>query len=884
MKINQPTTNREIVVPENAILVSKTDLKGSITYVNQAFVDISGYSEQELLGNNHNVVRHPDMPVEVYADLWDSIKAGKPWTGIVKNRTKSGDYYWVEANVTPVLRDGRVLEYMSVRTPAQGLETDEAEQRYRKVREQQVSLAPRGLIKLARRCKYLSVRNLLVSILVITIAALGVVGILVGKGASHAMIYAVLSTLALGTALLGFSLTAYVIKPLGYASTKLNQIAQGDFFDFVQVGRDDEFGRLLLAIKATQIKLGFDMMDAREQAAAAIRIKTALDCVNTSVMVADRDDHIIYVNAALKTMFREAQTDLRAVLPDFDADDLLGRDIDAFLGGPSHQRRVTGGLHTTHVSQIEVGSRTFRIVANPVVDRTDERLGLAVEWSELTADLAARQEERRRLQIEREQAAANLRIRNALDNASSAVLMVDANQRIVYMNKALSDLFENAEEAIRKELPGFDANQLIGASIDRFLRDLGHQGNILTGLSQHVASELLVGERTFKIVANPTFDAAGERLGTVMEWLDRTTEVSVENELEAIVAPACAGDLGRRVDMQGKTGFFRHFASGINALLADLGNVVGDLNAVVKDLAQGDLTRPMQRPYQGVFGELRDNVNQTLVHLSTTINDLRAAADEVNSATNEISEGNTSLSSRSEQQASSLQETASSMEELTATVRHNADSAQQANQVSASAREIAERGGQIVTSTVQAMDQINASSHKIAEIVGVIDQIAFQTNLLALNASVEAARAGEQGRGFAVVATEVRELAGRSATAAREIKVLIKDSGDKLEIGTRLVNQSGAALEEIVDSVKKVGDIVAEIAAASVEQSAGIEQVNQAITAMDGVTQQNAALAEQTSAASAALSDKVQEIKTMMAFFNTAGQPQAMMPVTYRAW
>jgi len=244
----------------------------------------------------------------------------------------------------------------------------------------------------------------------------------------------------------------------------------------------------------------------------------------------------------------------------------------------------------------------------------------------------------------------------------------------------------------------------------------------------------------------------------------------------------------------------------------------------------------------------------------------RVAAD-VHRGADEISAGNANLSQRTEEQSSSLEETASSMEEMTTTVKQNADNAAQANQLALAARDQAEKGGNVVSQAVAAMAGINDASKKIADIIGVIDDIAFQTNLLALNAAVEAARAGEQGRGFAVVASEVRSLAGRSATAAKEIKELIQDSVRKVEGGSVLVTQSGQTLEKIVASVKKVSDIVAEIAAASREQSSGIEQVNRAVMQMDELTQQNAALVEEATAASQAMAEQVRGLNEMLARF-----------------
>jgi len=328
-----------------------------------------------------------------------------------------------------------------------------------------------------------------------------------------------------------------------------------------------------------------------------------------------------------------------------------------------------------------------------------------------------------------------------------------------------------------------------------------------------------LGGCTFRTVINPVVSREGERIGTVMEWTDRTPEVAVEREMQSMLSAALGGHLTERISLEGKTGFFEALARGVNQLADNMAEIVAKV---------------------------------------------KHAASEVYRGAEEISQGNANLSQRTEEQSSSLEETASSMEEMTSTVKQNADNAGQANQLAIAARDQAEKGGSVVAKAVRAMTGINDASRKISDIIGVIDEIAFQTNLLALNAAVEAARAGEQGRGFAVVASEVRNLAGRSATAAKEIKELIQDSVKKVEDGSVLVTQSGQTLEQIVAAVKKVSDIVAEIAAASREQSSGIEQVNRAIMQMDELTQQNAALVEQATAASQAMAQQAGDLNEMM--------------------
>ena len=302
-------------------------------------------------------------------------------------------------------------------------------------------------------------------------------------------------------------------------------------------------------------------------------------------------------------------------------------------------------------------------------------------------------------------------------------------------------------------------------------------------------------------------------------------------------------------------------------LIRAIVNPLNEAIAVANAVASGDLTSRIEVNSTNETGRLLQALKIMNDNLADLVGKVRMGTDQIATASGEIASGNSDLSQRTEEQASSLEETASSMEELTSTVRQNADNARQANQLAAGASEVAVKGGAVVGQVVQTMSSINESSKKIVDIISVIDGIAFQTNILALNAAVEAARAGEQGRGFAVVATEVRTLAQRSAAAAKEIKELISDSVAKVEDGTRLVDEAGATMDEIVSAVKRVTDIMSEISAASQEQSSGIEQVNQAVTQMDEVTQQNAALVEEAAAAAESMQDQTQALTQAVSTF-----------------
>jgi len=342
----------------------------------------------------------------------------------------------------------------------------------------------------------------------------------------------------------------------------------------------------------------------------------------------------------------------------------------------------------------------------------------------------------------------------------------------------------------------------------------------------------------------------------------------LEQDINKVIQAISQGNLEERIVLDNKTGFFKTLSESINQIVALNQSIIEDIMLLLSALAQGDLTQCIENNYAGAFERLKDDANATVVRLTEIMTEISRSAEIVNNAAEEITQGNLSFSQRTEEQAASLEETAASMEQMTSTVQQNSDNTKQANQLALSAKQRAEKGGEVVNATVNAMTEISHSSKKIVDIISVIDEIAFQTNLLALNAAVEAARAGDQGRGFAVVASEVRSLAQRSAAAAKEIKELIQDSVAKVEEGRIRANQSGETLEEIVMAVKKVSDIISEISAAGQEQSSGINQINKVITQMDEMTQQNASLVEEAATASESMKEQAKSLKEQVMFFN----------------
>lgn len=891
MKINMPITNVEHALTETDSIVTKTDLKGMITYANEDFIQISGFTREELIGAPHNIIRHPDMPAEAFEDLWKSMKEERPWTGIVKNRCKNGDFYWVLANVTPYYENDKLVGYMSVRSKPSQKQVAEAADAYQKFRENKagnLKIQAGQIVKKTLLGRFPSLENIsikarllmviaIMSILLLVIGGMGLLGMSKGSEGLRTVhndrmlpsnqIFQVQKLLLTNrlrmTASLFNATPESIQKNLAEVEQNIAIIAQiWDAYSESSLTPVEK----TLADKVASDKNRF-VMEGLQPAILALRNN---DAVLAGKIIEDKVNPLYEpVSEGIQKLL---QLQVSIAKQEFEAGQARyysTREIASVLIASgillalwlsfSLLRSIVRPFNATisHFGQIAQGNYNNTIDIKCMDEIGRVMAALKAMQIKLGFDVA----EAKRIADE------HLRIKIALDNVSTGVMIADNNRNIIYVNKSAARIFGTAEASIRKQLPNFSIDNLVGTKIDVFHKTPSYQAQLLADSVSSTTVSINLDDRSMVVTASPVISSEGKRMGSVAEWQDRTAEVMVEKEVAVILVSAVMGDFTQRIAMQGKVGFYRELSESINQLMQTSESGLNETVRVLNALSHGDLTEKIVNHYSGTFGKLKEDANSTVDDLKNTIGQIKDVAESIHTAAKAIAHGNTSLSHRTEVQATSLDETTASMQKLTLTVHQNSDNAKHASELAVSASNTAGKGVTVIGQVVKMMEAINESSRKVVEIITVIDSIAFQTNILALNAAVEAARAGEQGRGFAVVAGEVRNLAQRAASAAGEIKNLIGDSVEKVEDGSKLVTQAGKTMEDIVNSIHGVTAIMSEISAASVEQTAGIEQVNLAICQMDDVTQQNAALVEQATAAAESLEKQTQHLTVTVTHF-----------------
>ncbi|WP_185231257.1 methyl-accepting chemotaxis protein [Teredinibacter franksiae] len=838
------------------------DMVGNILSANNNFLAVMGYRQDEVVGQHHRIfVGEEYRDSADYQAFWSSLARGEHRVEEFKRVGKNGKDIWIQGSYNPLLDDaGRPYKVVKFAIDI----TDRKQQEIATKKTAELASA----LKLCQANVMLADENLDIVYLNDTVREM--------MQGNEEEIQETLPTFKVSK-LVGTNVDQFHQHPekqrkiLGELQEPYSvDLKIGSLtFGLIASPWYDEAGSRLGTLVEWEDKTArlADEHQRAFEAAENLRIRQSLDVCDTSVMLADENMNIIYMNEAVEKMLRNRETTLQKSIPKFNMSTLIGTCVDDFHVDPRHQRNILKDLREPYRADLSISELTFSLTATPLYDDVGVRLGTVVEWDDKTD----------RLEKERHEGAVsaeNARVRQALDNVTTNVMIADNDANIIYLNDSVLSMMKNAESDIRKDIPSFDASKLQDVNMDIFHKNPAHQRGLLGSLQTTYHGKAEVGGRTFTVIANPII-VDGERIGSVVEWADRTAEVAMEREIDSIIDAAGAGDFSKQIDLTGKSGFFENLSKGVNSLISTAEVALNDVIRILGAMARGDLSERITRDYQGAFGTMKNDANTTADKLTEVITKIRTASSAINSAANEIAQGNADLSQRTEEQASSLEETASSMEQMTSTVKQSADNAIQASNLAMEAQTKAQVGGNVVSRAVHSMEEISASSKKISDIIGVIDEIAFQTNLLALNAAVEAARAGEQGRGFAVVAGEVRNLAQRSAGAAKEIKDLIRDSVTKVQDGTSQVNESGKTLTEIVASVESVTTMMREIADASREQTSGIEQVNTAVTQMDEMTQQNAALVEEASAAGEAMAEQARALNQVVDFFSVVAHREA---------
>lgn len=601
----------------------------------------------------------------------------------------------------------------------------------------------------------------------------------------------------------GLVLIRSITRPLQHALNLANNVGQGKFDNHLPDAAKDETGQLIAALGKMQAVL--QQFQIEQGKMADLHTAGAIDQVMpVAALPGSYGDMAQSINSLVK-----AHMDVKFRLVELIEQYADGNFSEQMAELPGLKRRVTMTAHTARAKM-------------------------------LAATEAAK---------------FNVRVLNALNKSSTNIMIAGENQEIIFMNDTLVTMLARYQGEIRKSIPQFDANNLLGQSVDIFQQSGNQSASAVQNANGVIHRQMQVSALHFSAISSPIFNASGQNVGAVVEWTDRTSEVSMENEVAHAVEAAANGDFSQRLNPDGKIGFFIGLTSNMNSLLDTSERSLNEIASVLSAFAEGDLSKRIENNYQGLFGHLKDSTNSTADSLTRVINEVNLAAEALTSAANQVSATAQSMAQAASQQAASVEETSAQMENISDSISQSAEHAKVTEEAAACANDEASEGGVVVKKTLVAM-------REIASTISIVDDIAYQTNLLALNAAIEAARAGVHGKGFAVVAAEVRKLAERSQNAAKEIGVLAQHSVATAE-------RAGVLLEQIVPNIKKTSNLVQQITVLSQDQNESVMQIGGAMTQLNSSTQLNAAASEQLAATSEELSGQAQRLQETIGFFRT---------------
>jgi methyl-accepting chemotaxis protein len=823
MKINMPVTDVEYPIKESISIVSKTDLKGIITYASEDFIRVSGFSREELIGKSHNIVRHPDVPPVFFEDMWKSLKAGRPWTGVVKNRCKNGDYYWLLNNVAPFYENDQLVGYMSVRlkaSPEQVEAENAAYQLFRdgkagklKVQDGKVveSTLP-GKLNLFKNFTVKARLTFIICLLSLLMMIIGGMG-LQGMSRSNEDLHSVYKdrTVTMG---LMFTISELQRENLMLVATALvnphpetiQQNATELDQNIAQITRLwDSYLTNRLTPEEKILANDFTENSTRFVRKGLRPAMEALRANNIALTDKIRKEDIspLYKRAnqsiqalmqlqmdVAKKVYEAAQSRYELTRNIAIGLILMGIALALWLGytlilaivrpletAIIHFGKIAQG-HYNNAINIESHDELGKVMA--ALKAMQIKCGFDVAETKRIAD------EHRRIKV-------------ALDNASTGVMIADNARNIIYANKSVIEILGKAEADIRKQLPHFSVANLVGANIDSFHKIPAHQAQMLSTLNTAHSASIEVGGRTVELIVSTVINDEGQRLGTVAELKDHTIEKLAENDVDTILHAAIKGDFSKRIEIQGKEGFFKQLGEGLNELLETTESGLNDVLHLVNALSQLDLTVTITNDYSGSFGQIKDDANTTVEKFKECINQIKEAINTIDPRNKDTSDKNA----------------------------FSHGPAEQAAQIAADASNIAGKGVEMVSQIILTINEIDDYSRKIASIIPIIDDIVLQTKMLAHTAAIEAARTGEQGGGFAAVSAAMHNFAQRAAAAAEDIKKLKDDSLNKVCDGKKLLAQTDLAIKEIVSSMDDMTLLMSDISNDSEAQRACIKQINQ---------------------------------------------------------